>query len=274
MVGGAEITAIRLVFFTGTITTLLYMVIAWRYFREINVDAAGNVEEYRPQEGSTCDMLRTSVRDSRFWRLALFTLLIMFVKLLFRHLDATFPKVRINARISSVAGSLTPCSRPSHQYVRRELGPDTPYGSIYAINPAMVILLVPVISAYSRGVHPFKLIVRGSFVTAASPFVLLFGASYFTSIMFVVMLSAGEVIYSPPVYEYSMMLAPKGREGLYTSMASAPMFVAKLFVGGLSGILLQQYCPKVRLPIPIHSRAHRRFVLTCPCRSHCAGTAT
>lgn len=119
---------------------------------------------------------------------------------------------------------------------------------MYAINPAMVILLVPIISAYSRGVHPFKLIVRGSFITAASPFVLVFGASYFTAIMFVVLLSAGEVIYSPPVYAYTMMLAPKGREGIYTSLASAPMFVAKLFVGGLSGILLQEYCPQVRQP--------------------------
>lgn len=116
---------------------------------------------------------------------------------------------------------------------------------MYAINPAMVILLVPIISAYSRGIHPFKLIVRGSFVTAASPFLLVLGANYFTAIMFVVVLSAGEVIYSPPVYEYNMMLAPQGREGLYTSMASAPMFVAKLFVGGLSGYLLQNYCPEV-----------------------------
>lgn len=98
-------------------------------------------------------------------------------------------------------------------------------------------------------------------------------ASYTTAIGFVVVLSVGEVIYSPRVYEvralpppprcrraaaahpvahataaaqYTMLLAPRGREGLYTSLASAPMFVAKLFAGGLSGELLDRYCPKVR----------------------------
>lgn len=41
-----------------------------------------------------------------------------------------------------------------------------------------------------------------------------------------------------------LQLAPLGREGLYTSLASAPMFVAKLFAGGMSGALLQEYCPE------------------------------
>ena len=32
-----------------------------------------------------------------------------------------------------------------------------------------------------------------------------------------------------------MMVAPQGREGTYSALASAPLFTAKLFVGGLSG---------------------------------------
>ena len=39
-----------------------------------------------------------------------------------------------------------------------------------------------------------------------------------------------------------MALAPDRREGLYTTLASAPMFAAKLLAGGLSGVLLQDYC--------------------------------
>ena len=31
------------------------------------------------------------------------------------------------------------------------------------------------------------------------------------------------------------MVAPQGREGTYSALASAPLFTAKLFVGGLSG---------------------------------------
>lgn len=91
-------------------TTLVYMYVAWRFFREINVDAHGNVTEYKPQRARTRDLLLLSLKDPRFWRLALFTVLIMFVKLLFRHLDATFPKVRARRAAASrvVAGAVAP----------------------------------------------------------------------------------------------------------------------------------------------------------------------
>lgn len=39
-----------------------------------------------------------------------------------------------------------------------------------------------------------------------------------------------------------MMVSPKGREGTYSALASAPLFTAKFFVGGLSGVLLGEYC--------------------------------
>jgi MFS family permease len=197
-------------------------VIAFSCFREVNVSASGEVTEFTPATGVS---LRTFVnevcRERRFWRLALFSLLITIVRLIFRHLDATFPK-----------------------YMLREFGEDAPYGMFYSINPAMIILLVPIIGALATGVHPWNMILVGSLVASASPFWLaVFPAHYWTSAMFVVTLSLGEAVYSPRVYEYTMLLSPLGREGLYTQLASAPMFVAKLFAGGMSGALLEAYCP-------------------------------
>lgn len=46
-----------------------------------------------------------------------------------------------------------------------------------------------------------------------------------------------------PPPQYTMALSPKGREGLYSSIASAPMFIARVGVGSLSGVLLQDHCP-------------------------------
>ena len=60
--------------------------------------------------------------------------------------------------------------------------------------------------------------------------------------MFVLVLSVGEAVYSPKVYEYGMMLAPDGDEGVYTALSSVPMFVAKLGAGGMSGMLLAKFC--------------------------------
>ena len=52
--------------------------------------------------------------------------------------------------------------------------------------------------------------------------------------LFVVTLSLGESFWSPRWYDYSMSLAPYGREGIFTALASAPLFAAKLPTGGAS----------------------------------------
>lgn len=62
--------------------------------------------------------------------------------------------------------------------------------------------------------------------------------------LFVVQLSIGEAIWSPRTYEYLMSVAPKGREGTYTAVASIPLFASKVPTGLLSGYLLETYCPK------------------------------
>lgn len=220
-VGGTVFSELRVLFFTGTLTTLLMVAVSSLGFREINVNARGETEEFKLERPPLRKFLGETCKDTRFWRLMLFTLLIVLVRLVFRHLDATFPKY----------------------LVRSQEDPDAPYGSIYAINPATIIVLVPLIGAYASHIHPFKMILYGSIVSALSVFWLVVGPYIWTSVMFVVTLSLGEAVYSPRVYEYSMLLAPVGREGLYTSLASAPMFVAKLFAGGISGMLLQEYCP-------------------------------
>jgi hypothetical protein len=44
-------------------------------------------------------------------------------------------------------------------------------------------------------------------------------------------------------YDYTMDIAPEGREGLFGAIAAAPLFLAKLPTGVLSGFLLEQFCP-------------------------------
>ena len=56
------------------------------------------------------------------------------------------------------------------------------------------------------------------------------------------MLSLGEIIYSPRVYEYTLRLAPRGHEGIYSALASAPLFLIRLVSGAASGMLLEAYC--------------------------------
>jgi hypothetical protein len=63
-------------------------------------------------------------------------------------------------------------------------------------------------------------------------------------LLFVVLLSVGESIYSPRLYEYAAAIAPKGNEASYMSLSYLPFFLAKLPVATLSGVLLARFCPE------------------------------
>lgn len=67
---------------------------------------------------------------------------------------------------------------------------------------------------------------------------------YVMIFLFIVMLSIGESIYSPRLYEYAAAIAPKGQEASYMSLSYLPFFLAKLFVTGFSGLLLAKFCPE------------------------------
>ena len=67
---------------------------------------------------------------------------------------------------------------------------------------------------------------------------------YVMIFLFVVMLSIGEAIYSPRLYEYAAAIAPKGQEASYMSMSYLPFFLAKLLVASSSGFLLAKFCPE------------------------------
>ena len=61
--------------------------------------------------------------------------------------------------------------------------------------------------------------------------VLCVGSAEWATVLFVIQLSIGESIWSPRWYDYSMSVAPEGREGVFTAMASAPLFLGKFVTG-------------------------------------------
>ncbi len=161
------------------------------------------------------------VKERAFWRFMLFVGLLVFVKLIFSHSHFTFPK-----------------------YSLREMGESFPLGAFQSINPILIIVLVPIATALTRSRSAFSVIVLGSIVSALSPFVLVIGASYPTIIGMIILLSIGECLWSPRLYEYTASIAPRGKEASYMGMSSLPMFFAKMAVGPMSGYLLKHYCPE------------------------------
>ena len=222
-----SLTGYRLVILLGICFNIIECFVSFRV-KEIKVTSntlqnAGDsgTQEFQPVKGNAIEILKETMRSPNFWRFLVVCLITMNVRMIFRHLDATLPK-----------------------YMVREFGDDVPKGSIYSINPALIIILVPLVTAATTHVDPLVMIHHGSYISTASVFFLVASTSVPACVLFVIFLSIGEAIWSPRLYDYTMQIAKEGREGTYMALSSAPLFLAKLPVGMMSGYLLEKYCPE------------------------------
>ena len=198
----------------------------------------GSVIETKPAPGDKREMPWTIfwevVQERAFWRFLFFIFLLIGVRLVFTHQFMVMPK-----------------------YYTRVMGHDAPIGLLNAINPAIItvglILFIPVIARFSV----FRLIMVGTTISAMSVMALCIPGKFFTGFGWtlehgylalilaqIVVFAVGEVIWSPRLQEYTVTIAPKGREGSYLSFSVLPMFLAKPINGVLSGRLLTEYCPE------------------------------
>jgi len=210
------VSTYRLLIFSGACMTFVSCFISLVIIREEPEEEIQQEDRDR-EPGSIIHEVTSS---PAFWRFFLLVVLLLGVRIIYRHLDATFPK-----------------------YMVREFGSHALYGSIIAINPLCVCLVVPLLAPISMRVHPLRMILLGATISSVSPFFLASGHTYTTAIFFVVCLSLGEAIWSPRLFEYTVMVAEHGREGTYMALASAPTFMATLVSGAMSGWLLETFCP-------------------------------
>ena len=146
-------------------------------------------------------------------------------------------------------------------YMIRTFGADVPQAAIWSINPLMIIILTPLIGAWTGRWSAWTAIMAGSFITAFSVVPMMvpdlsaaLGGAILPAgladpqltgpVLFVVLVSIGEALWSPRLYEYVAVMAPPGREASYMGLTQLPMFAAKPLVGLMSGSLLATFCPE------------------------------
>jgi len=224
---GMEWSWLRIVLLMCVLSTA-YTVPATYCLRDIQVLSDRPLKEraycqYKPKQGGLADATKEVVGQRRFWRLAAVTLMFCGVRMTFRHLDATFPK-----------------------YFERTFGAQAPFELILCINPIVTMIATPVATGLllHYKVRYDKALVFGAFVSGLSIFCLAAWESFSGAVLFVCALSIGEAIWSPKLYELSTMSAPEGREGMYVAITMAPMYLASVPVGTLSGWALNRWCPK------------------------------
>lgn len=166
-------------------------------------------------------IIKELAASATFWRFVAFTLLLINLKAIFRHLDATLPT-----------------------YLLRVFGSGVPKGLIYSINPFVIMFLTPVVSALTTHYAHYDMIKYGGYLTALSPFFLAVSTSIWATICMVIVLSLGEAVWSPRTYDYTMSIAPEGKEASFAALATAPLFLATVPVGLMSGFLVSTFLPE------------------------------
>ena len=121
------------------------------------------------------------------------------------------------------------------------------------INPMIIFIAVPIVTALTRKVHVYTMMMIGTLVSAAPTFLLCGGPSLAMLLTYFSVFSIGEALWSARFYEYASELAPAGRIAQYMGLANIPWLLAKGTTGFYSGWLLATYVPQGAPREEIHS---------------------
>jgi POT family proton-dependent oligopeptide transporter len=112
------------------------------------------------------------------------------------------------------------------------------------INPLVVFVGTPLITAFTRRAHVYTMMVVGTTVSALPMFLLSGGPSLPLLIANQFLFSVGEAMWSARFLEYAAELAPEGRISQYMGLANIPWLLAKSTTGLYAGALLHHYVPE------------------------------
>jgi dipeptide/tripeptide permease len=219
----------------GVITAVLCTILTLLFIRrELQVLAPGEApaaEEKVTERKMPWQILREVVTQSAFWRFIVLVSCLIGVRAIFLYMALLQPK-----------------------YWLRVIGENAPMGLFQAINPVLIvvglILFIPIANKFNI----YKMLVLGGLISSVSVFALVVPWRWFSgdiatayttmTVIQLIILSVGEIIWSPKLQEYTAAVAPPGQEGSYLGMSLLPYFVAKTFISLLSGHMLLRFCPE------------------------------
>jgi dipeptide/tripeptide permease len=141
------------------------------------------------------------------------------------------------------------------KYVIRMIGEEASPGWYANVNPFVVFLLVNFVTSFMKKRTALTSMTIGMLIIPVSALVMaggtLVGAEpilgmhpvAFMMIVGIAMQAVAECFISPRFLEYFSLQSPKGEEGLYLGFSHLHSFFSYLFAFGLSGFLLEKYCP-------------------------------
>ena len=112
------------------------------------------------------------------------------------------------------------------------------------LNPVLIFILTPIIAGLTAKADVYKMMIYGTMVMAIPTFLLTVGPNLYLFLLYVLMMTIGEAMWSPRFLQWIAEIAPEGKVGLYMGVGQFPWFLDKVFTGFYSGYFLEKYCPK------------------------------
>ena len=243
--GGAAIDIVRLklhlpnvhIFSMGVVTAVLCLLVGFVLVRREEQLVSSNPpvedlkEEAKVGHKNPLQIAREVFREPALWRLLVLVALILGARAVYTYLYLLMPK-----------------------YWLRTIGPDAAIGTLNMINPIGIVIGLILFIPITNKFNVFSMLVYGAMVSAFSLFPMalpwqIYGGSiayahYLMAVLCMVIVTIGEVVWSPKLYEYTAAIAPKGQEGTYLGLSLMPWFLAKTLVSALSGHMLGRWCPE------------------------------
>ncbi|MDO9152277.1 MAG: MFS transporter [Paludibacter sp.] len=144
------------------------------------------------------------------------------------------------------------------KYVIRMIGEGASPGWYANVNPLVVFVLVNFVTSFMKKRTALTSMTIGMLIIPLSALVMAGGTLIggenvmglhpvaFMMIIGIAMQAVAECFISPRFLEYFSLQSPKGEEGLYLGFSHLHSFFSYLFAFGLSGFLLDKYCPDPR----------------------------
>ncbi len=145
------------------------------------------------------------------------------------------------------------------KFVIRLIGEDASPGWYANVNPLIVFLSVNFITSLMKKSKALTSMNIGMFIIPIAALVMAGGTLIgkapilglhpvaFMMIIGIGLQALAECFISPRYFEFFSLQAPKGEEGLYLGFSQLHSFFSYLFAFGISGFLLDKYCPDPKL---------------------------
>ncbi|NHA13965.1 MFS transporter [Thioalkalivibrio sp. XN279] len=225
------------IFTMGVITAVLCLVVRVTLIRrEDQLVGPDEVVAEEPEDATVVrkrplQIFREMIHEPALRQLLVLVALILGVRAVFVYLYLLMPK-----------------------YWLRTIGPDAAIGTLSAINPIGIVIGLVLFIPLANRFNVFKMLIYGAMISSiallpmAVPWTAwgtsIQAAHYQMAIACMILLTVGEVVWSPKLYEYTAAIAPKGQEGAYLGMSLIPWFLAKTVVSAMSGHMLNRWSPE------------------------------